>query len=105
MVLAELWLADRRRKRRAKHYKEAYARARAAGCTDGFDKAWTQGYEEGHRIAYAMGYDEHSAEGYAVGVAIGYTYQRALRLAWVGRREKALAAGIPFDEPPPQLDD
>ena len=52
-----------------------------------------------------MGYDEHSAEGYAVGVAIGYASQRAIWLAWVERRKKALAAGIPFDEPPPQLDD
>lgn len=104
MVLAELWLADRRRKYRAKRYEQAYARACAAGCTDGFAEAWTSGYEKGHRMAYAMGYDEHRAERYAVSFACGSTYQRALWLAWLGRLKEAEAKGIPFDEPHPQLD-
>lgn len=105
MVLAGMWLADRRRKYRAKCYEEAYARARAAGCTDGFDKAWTWGYEEGHRRAYAMGYDENRAEGYAIALADARASVRSLWLAWLGRRKEAEARGDDFTEPPPHLTD
>lgn len=73
---------------------------------EGFEEGFAKGYEEGFAEGYAKGFKEgiemaraEMSEGYAIGVALSDTAWRA----WLERREKAKASGMPFDEPPPNL--
>lgn len=101
MVLAELWLENRKRKSRAKAYEKAFAQASAEGCDEGFPLAWQRAYALGHEMAYAKGYDSARAEGFAVGYAEGAERANRRWKDWLRRREAAEAAGEVFTEPHP----